>query len=95
MSERSARIGMIVPSSNTCLEPQTYRILGDRGDVTEHFARVEVTRITLNDAASNQFDHSTQVEAAQLLHTAEVDVVVWNGTERRAPGSAPRTTGPW
>ena len=29
---RKTRIGMIVPSSNTCLEPQSYRILGDRDD---------------------------------------------------------------
>lgn len=80
MSERPTRIGMIVPSSNTCLEPQTYRILGDREDVTVHFARVEVTRITLDGAADSQFDHSTMVDAARLLRTAEVDVIAWNGT---------------
>lgn len=42
---RPTRIGMIVPSSNTCLEPQTYRILGPREDVTVHSARISVTRI--------------------------------------------------
>jgi maleate isomerase len=77
---RPRRIGMIVPSSNTCLEPQTYRILGDRADVTVHFTRIEVTRIALDGKADSQFDHSTMVEAARLLSTADVDVIAWNGT---------------
>lgn len=80
MSPRPARVGMIVPSSNTCLEPQTYRMLGDRTDVTVHFTRVEVTRIALDAGSDDQFDHSTMVAAARLLRTAEVDVVAWNGT---------------
>ena len=74
------RIGMIVPSSNTCLEPQTYRILGDRTDVTVHFTRIEVTRIALDDGADAQFDEAVMVEAARLLATAKVDVIAWNGT---------------
>lgn len=78
--ERTKRIGMIVPSSNTCLEPQTYRILNGREDVTVHFTRIGVTKITLESDASSQFDHSTMVEAAQLLATADVDVIAWNGT---------------
>ncbi|TQM01826.1 maleate cis-trans isomerase family protein [Pseudonocardia kunmingensis] len=77
---RPARVGMIVPSSNTCLEPQTYRILGDREDVTVHFTRVEVTRIALDGEAGRQFDHSAMVAAARLLRTADVDVIAWNGT---------------
>jgi maleate isomerase len=79
-SPRPTRIGMIVPSSNTCLEPQTYRMLGDRADVTVHFTRVEVTRIALDAGSDKQFDHATMVAAARLLSTAEVDVVAWNGT---------------
>jgi maleate isomerase len=77
---RPARIGMIVPSSNTCLEPQTYRILGDRRDVTVHFTRIEVTRIALDENANTQFDPATMVDAANLLRAAEVDVIAWNGT---------------
>ena len=53
---RPTRIGMIVPSSNTCLEPQSYRILGDRDDVTIHFARIPVTRIALDKSSDKQFD---------------------------------------
>jgi maleate isomerase len=78
--DRPQRIGMIVPSSNTCLEPQTYRIVGDREDVTVHFSRIEVTRIALDSGSDTQFDHSTMVEAARLLRTADVDVIAWNGT---------------
>jgi maleate isomerase len=77
---RPVRLGMIVPSSNTCLEPQTMRILGERDDVTVHSTRIEVTRIALDAGADTQFDHGGMVEAARLLGTAEVDVVAWNGT---------------
>jgi maleate isomerase len=71
---------MIVPSSNTCLEPQTYRMLGDRTDVTVHFTRIEVTRIALDADADRQFDSTSMVAAAELLRTADVDVLAWNGT---------------
>ncbi len=80
MSTRPLRIGMIVPSSNTCLEPQTYRILGDRTDVTVHSARIGVTRIALDSGSDKQFDFRTMLDAAELLKTAEVDVLAWNGT---------------
>lgn len=77
---RKTRIGMIVPSSNTCLEPQSYRILGDRDDVTIHFTRIPVTRIALDDSSDKQFDPAVMREAAGLLATADVDVIAWNGT---------------
>ena len=77
---RPTRIGMIVPSSNTCLEPQSYRILGDRSDVTIHFARIQVTRIALDDSSDKQFDAPAMRAAAEILATADVDVIAWNGT---------------
>ncbi|NUS35611.1 MAG: Asp/Glu racemase [Pseudarthrobacter sp.] len=79
-TSRPARIGMIEPSSNTCLEPQTYRILGSRTDVTVHFTRIPVTRIALDDSSDRQFDPAIMREAAKLLATADVDVIAWNGT---------------
>lgn len=87
MIERSARIGMIVPSSNSCLEPQTYRILGQRTDVTIHFARIDVTRIALDGDSNQQFDAATMTSAAEQLKTADVDVVAWNGTSGSWLGS--------
>jgi len=79
-AERPVRIGMIVPSSNTCLEPMSYRILGDREDVTIHSARIPVTRIALDAGSDQQFDAAGMRAAAELLATAGVDVIAWNGT---------------
>lgn len=79
-STRPTRIGMIVPSSNTCLEPQSYRILGERRDVTLHFTRINVTRIALDDSSDKQFDVAGMRAAAELLATSDVDVIAWNGT---------------
>jgi maleate isomerase len=71
---------MITPSSNTCLEPVTYRLLAGRRDVTAHFARVGVTRIALDAHADNQFSSTAMSTAARQLGDAKVDAVVWNGT---------------
>lgn len=87
-TNRPTRIGMIVPSSNTCLEPQTYRILGDRQDVTIHSTRIPVTRIALDDSSDKQFDAPVMREAAELLATANVDVIAWNGTSGSWLGAA-------
>jgi maleate isomerase len=69
---------MITPSSNTCVEPVTYRIVADADDVTVHFSRLPVTTITLD--ASAQFAAEPMLRAAALLVDARVDVLVWNGT---------------
>lgn len=79
-TQRPARIGMIVPSSNTCLEPMSYRILGERDDVTIHSTRIPVTRIALDAGSDKQFDVEGMRRAAELLATADVDVIAWNGT---------------
>lgn len=79
-TDRPTRIGMIVPSSNTCLEPMSYRILGAREDVTIHSARIPVTRIALDAGSDRQFDAAGMRAAAELLATADVDVIAWNGT---------------
>ncbi|MBT2512366.1 aspartate/glutamate racemase family protein [Arthrobacter sp. ISL-30] len=87
-TNRPTRIGMIVPSSNTCLEPQSYRILGERRDVTLHFTRIPVTRIALDDSSDKQFDAAGMRAAAELLGTADVDVIAWNGTSGSWLGAA-------
>jgi maleate isomerase len=71
---------MIVPSSNTCLEPVTYRILEGVDEVSVHSARVPVTRIALDADSTSRFSVRTMTEAAQLLADAKVDVIAWNGT---------------
>lgn len=77
---RQIRIGMITPSSNSCLEPVTYRLLAEIPEVTAHFSRVPVTRISLEESADAQFGTDAMTAAARLLADVRVDVVVWNGT---------------
>ncbi|MGW5420933.1 maleate cis-trans isomerase family protein [Streptomyces sp. NPDC003943] len=75
------RIGMLTPSSNTCLEPVTYRLLdGVRDLASAHFARVPVTRIALDGGSDAQFASAPMLAAARQLADARVDVIAWNGT---------------
>jgi maleate isomerase len=76
----TARIGMLTPSSNTALEPATYRLLQPLAGVSAHFARFPVTEIALSPAALGQFDPAPILHAAGLLSHAKVDVIAWNGT---------------
>lgn len=76
----ATRIGMLTPSSNTALEPETYRMLAAFGDTSAHFARIPVTWIDLGKDAACQFDPEPMLAAAALLADAKVDVVAWNGT---------------
>ncbi len=75
------RIGMLTPSSNTCLEPVTTAMVGDLGDVVSvHFTRVPVTEISLDGTARKQFGREAMLAAAGLLADADVGVIAWNGT---------------
>lgn len=76
----SIRIGMLTPSSNTVLEPVTFRMLERVPDITPHFSRFRVTEIALSQQALRQFDDSEIVRAAELLAHAKVSVIAWNGT---------------
>lgn len=72
---------MLTPSSNTVLEPYTARMLEPLfPEVTAHFARFRVTRIALDDSASNQFRQEPILAAAELLADARTDIIAWNGT---------------
>jgi maleate isomerase len=75
------RIGMLTPSSNTCLEPVTAAILLDaEASASMYASRVPVTRIALDSQATAQFQDDPMLAAARLLADAHVDVIVWNGT---------------
>ncbi len=74
------RLGMLTPSSNTTLEPVTYRMLSGLPNITAHFGRFKVTEIALTDAALGQFDDTEILRAAELLAHAKVDCIAWNGT---------------
>jgi maleate isomerase len=79
MSERKL-LGMLVPSSNTVLEPMCAAMLAGVPDVSVHFARFRVTEISLTPVALDQFQLQPMLDAALLLADAKVDSICWNGT---------------
>lgn len=70
-----SRIGLLVPSSNTTVEPEFYRALPR--SVTLHTARLFLTRIAPESILKMVEDMETQ---AKLLASADVDVVVLGAT---------------
>lgn len=73
----SVRVGLIVPSSNTVVEPEVAR-LGWSASV--HVTRVRVTEISLAADSVAQFGAGVMTAAASLLGDARVDAVAWAGT---------------
>lgn len=75
------RIGMIVPSSNTVVEPICNRIFAGLEDtVTVHYARLEVVNVSMNEDSTKQFASNAMLHAAKQLAQAKVDAILWNGT---------------
>ncbi|MBI3041418.1 MAG: aspartate/glutamate racemase family protein [Betaproteobacteria bacterium] len=70
-----SRIGLLVPSSNTTVEPEFYRALP--AGVTLHTARLYLTKITPDAILGMVQDMETQ---AKLLASADVDVIVLGAT---------------
>ena len=70
-----SRIGLLVPSSNTTVEPEFYRALPR--SVTLHTARLYLTRIAPESILRMVEDMETQ---AKLLASADVDVIVLGAT---------------
>ncbi|AOB26068.1 maleate cis-trans isomerase family protein [Bordetella bronchiseptica] len=71
-----AKIGLIVPSTNTINEPEFYRLAPD--GVTIHTGRA----INAGPATQENYDRMARgvLEAADLIKTAEVDVVAYGCT---------------
>lgn len=75
------KIGFIVPSSNTALEPLTVAIASSINDrVSFHFSRVVVGRIDLDAASVEQFQAEKITDVAGLLSHSKLDAILWNGT---------------
>src|ERR671938_828597 len=70
-----ARVGLLVPSSNTTVEPEFYRALPR--SVTLHTARLYLTRIAPESILKMVEDMEAQ---AKLLASADVDVIVLGAT---------------
>lgn len=82
---RRLRLGVLVPSSNTALEPLTTAIVNAINTqlghhITVHFSRFAVTTISLAPSALGQFELPPILAAAELLAHAEVDIIGWSGT---------------
>ncbi|KAH8665949.1 hypothetical protein BGZ60DRAFT_529208 [Tricladium varicosporioides] len=85
---RPLRLGILVPSSNTTLEPLTAAIITSINNslpetsrkLTVHFTRIPVTSISFSSSAIKQFDIPTLLAAAKLLSHAGVDIIGWSGT---------------
>jgi maleate isomerase len=75
VTDKSHRIGLLVPSSNTTVEPEFYRALP--AGVTLHTARMFLTDITPEAILRIVQDLESQ---ARLLATADVDVIVLGAT---------------
>ena len=67
----SARIGLLIPSSNTSVEPEFYRALPP--DVTLHTARLFLSSISEETIAAMLAELDSQ---GRLLATADVDVIM-------------------
>lgn len=75
------RIGHITPSSNTALEPLTAMMTAPLAEViANHFTRITVTAISLDQRMTSQFDLATMLAAANLLNDGAMDAILWNGT---------------
>ena len=70
-----ARIGLLVPSSNSTLEPEFHRVLPD--GVTLHVARLFLTRIEPDSILGMVEDLEAQ---SRNLASADVDVIVLGAT---------------
>jgi maleate isomerase len=81
---RSIRLGVLVPSSNSALEPLTTAIVSsiqaDDLAISVHFSRFRVTTIDVSSEANAQFEFLPILIAARLLADAKVDVIGWSGT---------------
>jgi maleate isomerase len=80
MKLATTRLGMLTPSSNTVLEPLTAAMLHGLPDVSAHFARFRVVKISMDADALGQFTTEPMLAAAELLADAKVQSICWNGT---------------
>jgi hypothetical protein len=81
-TSRPLRLGILVPSSNTALEPLTSAIVSQLSpSVSVHYSRFTVLKISLEASILAQFDsNGPTLAAARLPADANVDVIGWSGT---------------
>ena len=82
------RIGMILPSSNTVVEPVASAMVADLcaalpadvAPVSVHFSRFALTAVQVDNPAATYYDSGALLGAAKLLADARCHVICWNGS---------------
>ncbi len=74
------RIGMVLPSSNTVVEPECIRLAGLLPDASVHFARFALTAVSVANPAAAYYDSGAILGAARLLADARCHAICWNGS---------------
>ncbi len=74
------RIGMILPSSNTVVEPVCIAMAARVPAVQVHFARFALTAVAVDNPAAAYYDSGALLGAAKLLADARCAVICWNGS---------------
>ena len=74
------RIGMILPSSNTVVEPVCIAMAARVPAVQVHFARFALTAMKVDNPAAAYYDSGALLGAAKLLADARCEVICWNGS---------------
>jgi maleate isomerase len=83
------KVGFIVPSSNTAVEPITQAIFHSlKGRVNCIFTRIQVKTVGTDARSTSQFATETMVNAAKLLADGEPDAILWNGTSGQWTGAS-------
>lgn len=75
MARENVRLGLIVPSSNTTMEPEFNKLIGEHGTV--HAARLRLREVTLEELQEME---ERRDEAALQLSDAKVDVICYGCT---------------
>ncbi|MBL8381458.1 MAG: Asp/Glu/hydantoin racemase [Burkholderiales bacterium] len=83
MSADALRLGMILPSSNTVVEPvacEMVAALAPTLPASVHFSRFALTAVQVADPAAAYYDSGALLGAARLLADARCHAICWNGS---------------
>ena len=76
----ATRIGMILPSSNTVVEPVAMAMAAALPEVSVHFSRFALTAVQVANPSAAYYDSGALLNAAKLLADARCHVICWNGS---------------
>lgn len=77
---RALRIGMVLPSSNTVVEPECIHMAARIAGASVHFARFPLTAVSVANPAAAYYDSGAILGTARMLADARCHVICWNGS---------------